>query len=84
MPQPQESPPRDPFAELQRLRDQIRLKIHLASLEARAEFDRLEQRAKDIEAALSRKGARVGDAVRQQAKELVRKLDRFIHRNLPG
>ncbi len=58
--------------DLKRLRDEVRVKMHLASMDARAEWDRLETKWKDFSARaeLSKTGVGLDSALRSLGDEL--------------
>ena len=58
--------------ELRKIRDEIKLKIHLASMDVRDAFEKLEPKLKDLERQVSNAGAAASreiDAGIQKAKE---------------
>jgi F0F1-type ATP synthase membrane subunit b/b' len=60
------------FDELRKIRDEIKLKIHLASMDARDAFEKLEPKLKDLERQVANAGAAASREVEtaiQKAKE---------------
>ena len=67
------------FEELERLRDEIHLKLHLASMDARVEWEKLEARWQDFrsKAELDETKEEIGDAANELYKELRKGYERF-------
>ncbi len=65
--------------ELEQLRDEIKLKMHLASMEAREEWGGLEQKWDDFNARakLEQSGEDIGDALSLLGSELKQAFVRF-------
>ncbi len=65
--------------ELERLRDEIHLKLHLASMDARVEWEKLEARWQEFRnrAELDETADEVSDAARDLFKELRKGYERF-------
>lgn len=56
--------------DLQTLRDEIRVKLHLAGMDAKDAWHELEPRLERLEAQVAREGASVADATLELAREL--------------
>lgn len=67
------------IADLKQQRDELRLQLHLASREAREEWDELEEKMEDFSAKIRLKetGAGVGKALAGLAQELKLGYDRI-------
>ncbi len=67
------------FEELERLRDEVHLKLHLASMDARVEWEKLEARWQEFrsKAELDETAGEVGDAASELYKELRKGYERF-------
>ena len=65
--------------ELEQLRDEIKLKMHLASLDAKEEWGSLEQKWEDFNARakLSESGEDIGSALGLLGEELMQAFTRF-------
>ncbi len=66
--------------ELQSLRDEIRVKLHLAGMEAKDAWAELEPRIERLEGQVAREGAAVADATLALAKDLSVALKSFRER----
>jgi len=58
------------MADLREMRDEIRLKLHLAGMDAKDAFRKLEPRLTRLESEVSKGGDAVADALQTTAKEL--------------
>ncbi len=58
--------------ELEQLRDEIKLKVHLAGLDATTAWNKLEPRLDHLEQQIEREGAHVADATTKIADDLVK------------
>jgi hypothetical protein len=66
---------------LAQLRDEVKLKLHLASLEAKSEWEeKLEPRVHEVE----QTAKNVSDTSRNAVGEVVQKLEDFLHRLNPS
>jgi CBS domain-containing protein len=74
--------PRDVTAEIHQLRDEIRLKLHLAGMDARREWDALEAKVVALEDEILGRGDRLVSATRERAAEIRKALHDFTARNL--
>jgi predicted nucleic acid-binding Zn-ribbon protein len=61
------------LSELQRLRDEIRVRLHLAGMDLKDQWNKLEPHLADVE----RKAADVSEASRTLLDEAVKKLEKF-------
>ncbi len=68
------------LADVERARDEIRLKIHLGGMDAKSEWDDLERRLPLLEERANREGRHIAEATRALAKELRRFLEDFKKR----
>lgn len=70
---------KDLFEEMERLRDEIRLKLHLATMDARDEWEKLEARWEEFrrKADLDETVEEVGDAAEDLLDELRRGYERI-------
>lgn len=66
--------------ELQRLRDEIRLKIHLAGMDAKSTWKELEPRVDKLERSIHEEGTHVADATLALARDLRKALEQFRSR----
>ena len=66
--------------ELQRLRDEIKLQLHLAGADARDAFDKLEPEIRNFEERVNRATGIAVDEVRQRGAELKRELEGLYQR----
>lgn len=67
------------LGELKTLRDEIRVRLHLASMEARARWQQdLEPRLAQLETQLRETGERVEETVRQRLGELMEAFGKFF------
>lgn len=62
--------PRMTWDDVRRVRDELELKIHLASMEARDRWRELKPRLVELEQALERSGERAGDVIAEQLTEI--------------
>lgn len=67
-------------AELQHAADSIRLKIHLAGMDAKTTWRELEKKLELLEERMNREGAHAAEATRSLAKELRQSLKDFKKR----
>jgi hypothetical protein len=79
-----QTPETDSAAALAQLRDELRLKLHLAKAEARTEWERLETKWKElqrklpaIETASAETGKEIGAALKLLTKELTEGYERI-------
>jgi ElaB/YqjD/DUF883 family membrane-anchored ribosome-binding protein len=72
--------------ELEGLRTKIKMKLHLASLDARKEWTELEAKTKDLQRELRQTGRQTRKALLADATALVRSLRTFMDQKLakPG
>ena len=68
--------------DLRRLADEIRLKIHLAGMEARSEWDDIEREARRLEEQLVAKGEQATETTRARAVELGHSMRTFFEEHL--
>jgi hypothetical protein len=61
-------------AALQTLRDEVRVKIHLASLDAKTEWNKLEPHLYDLE----RAAEEATEATRRKVEEAIQKVKKFL------
>jgi hypothetical protein len=73
---PEEGQTHEAFEELKRLRDQARLKVHLAGLEARSQWEALEERFLELEQAVRSQSA--GSQTLARIRELTEKVAGLI------
>lgn len=66
--------------ELRKLRDEIRVKVHLAGMEARERWEELEPKLEELEGQLERSGARATEATSIFFEELAAAFRRFRDR----
>lgn len=65
------------LAELRQVADEIRLKIHLASLDAKSAWHDLEKKLELLEEKAGHEGDHIADATRELARELARSFAQF-------
>jgi chromosome segregation ATPase len=75
---PEEGSLKELREELDGLRGKIKLKLHLASLDARKEFSELEAKAKELQRELEQTGRRTSRSLLADATALVRSLRGFL------
>ena len=68
------------LAELLKLRDEIRLQIHLAGMEAKSAWRNLEPKLEEVERLALAEGSVVKDATRELARDLRKALEQFRER----
>ena len=56
------------------LKDEIRVKMHLAGMDAKDQWNRLEPRIRDVEAEIGRAAGDVSDASREALRDLITKM----------
>jgi len=69
------------FEELKRIRDEIKLKIHLAAMDVRDAFEKMEPKLKDLERQVANAGAaasREVEAAIQKAKDALAQIKEKI------
>lgn len=66
--------------ELEHLRDEIKVKVHLAGLDATEAWNKLEPRLDQLEQELERDGQHVKDATKEITSELVKSFRQFRDR----
>jgi hypothetical protein len=71
----------DALDDLQRIADEVRLKLHLARMEARDEWRRLEPEIADFERRVERAAEKSGDELVEAARRLKKRLRR-VHSEL--
>jgi CBS domain-containing protein len=71
------------LSELQTLRDELRLRLHLASKEAKQQWDLIEQRLLELERLLENEGGSLKGAASDLAMAVTRAFTDFMARNLP-
>lgn len=71
------------FSSLTQLRDEIRVRLHLAQLDAKDKWQELETQLASLEHRVSSDGGSVMGATAQLAKELKQSLVDFKHRLSP-
>jgi hypothetical protein len=71
------------FSSLAQLRDEIRLRLHLAQLDAKDKWQELEGQLASLEHRVASDGGTVVGATAQLAKDLKQSLVDFKHRLLP-
>jgi hypothetical protein len=77
--------PNAAFEELKKIRDEIKLKIHLASMDVRDAFEKLEPKVKDLERQVAGAGAaasREVEAAIQKAKEALGHIKEKIEKKV--
>jgi CBS domain-containing protein len=72
------------LSELQTLRDELRLRLHLASKEAKQQWDHIEQRLLDLEKLVENEGGSLRGAASDLAMAVTRAFTDFMARNLPA
>ena len=72
------------LAELSQLRDELRIKLHLAGLEARAQWESVEPKLLGLERSLEQQGEGAFEAVGELAVELVKAFRDFSVRSQEG
>jgi ElaB/YqjD/DUF883 family membrane-anchored ribosome-binding protein len=68
--------------ELEGLRSKIKMKLHLASLDAKKEWAELEGKTKDLQRDLKQTGRQTRKALLAEATSLVRSLRTFLDQKL--
>jgi hypothetical protein len=77
--------PNAAFEELKKIRDEIKLKIHLASMDVRDAFEKLEPKVKDLERQVASAGAAASREVEagiQKAKEALGHIKEKIEKKV--
>ena len=72
------------LAELSQLRDELRIKLHLAGLEARAQWESVEPKLLGLERSIEQQGEGAFDAVGELAIEIVKAFRDFSVRSQEG
>ncbi len=72
------------FSELQTLRDELRMRLHLASKEAKQQWDQIEQRLLELERLLENEGGNAKGAASEVAMAVTRAFTDFMLRHLPS
>jgi CBS domain-containing protein len=81
---PKRAAPGSVLAELAQLRDELRVKLHLAGLEARAQWESVEPKLLNLEHSLEEQGEGAWEAAGQLAVEVIKAFRDFSVRNNEG
>jgi CBS domain-containing protein len=68
--------------DLATLRDEIRLKIHLAGMDVKQEWDRIDQQLRRLEQLFGHRGA-IAEATRRKARDVEHAMREIVHKRLP-
>jgi hypothetical protein len=65
------------IAHMQTLRDEVRVKLHLAGMDAKDEWNKLEPHLADVERDVERAAAELTEATRQAVADAVKRLTKL-------
>src|SRR5687768_5751005 len=68
----------DVWNELAAARDEVRVRLHLLSLEARERWQELETKIETLEHGVSERGEKIGDAAVTKARDLTQLIKNFV------
>ena len=65
------------LSQLQTLRDEVRVRLHLASMDIKSQWDKLEPQLLDVEKEVEAKAEKASEATKTMVSDAVKRLQKF-------